>query len=104
MPLTDSGLWVPRHLPSKKRFWAGFNLPVIVSCLSLLIAAASLWLTRSNNQAAQRAYVFHEVQLLNPDDLKTSVRNNADPVRVSYRFIVKNLGNTPASDIRYDIK
>jgi hypothetical protein len=103
MPLTESGLWVPYNVPNKKtRWWKGFTLPVIVSILSLLVAAGSMWITRYNTQVAQRAYLGYAFLLDDDNKPFTQLDPTYPDVDIMWTMKVQNLGNTPARRVKLD--
>jgi hypothetical protein len=106
MPFTESGLWVPhesRRRTKKVRWWRGFTLPVVVSTLSVIIAAGSLWVTRYNTQVSQRAYLSYDFQLDDIDGLVKKVNSKLDDVLLKWSVRVQNLGNTPARGVKLAI-
>jgi len=87
MPTTDSGLWVPHQPPRKKRLWDGFTLPVIVSIISVLIAAWALRTTTQAFESGRRAWLKADYRF---PEYFTALTAAAVQVQI------KNVGNSAA--------
>src|SRR5580704_12275450 len=126
MPITDSGLWVPRDYRPKPSFirrvaaLLGKNASFIASLAAISISVSALAFTIFSAVAAQRAYLSYAVSI-DDSDLKRALDTIGACVvePVSDKFVARkdlhvthwnhlvlrlalkatNLGNTPAANV-----
>jgi hypothetical protein len=105
---TDAGLWIPAgsevHLMPTWKSWLTSHIPIVISFLSLLISATSLWVAFTSTRTSQRAYLSHTLEVTNGTDLAGLDQSTQGYIHLEYRLNIKNLGNTPARRISFAIE
>ena len=77
--------------------WAAVSISTISALISTLTYCNSKYAAR----LSQRAYLSHDAELYNRQELVKSVASDAPVIRVFFGFKVTNFGNTPAKGLLY---
>ncbi len=90
--------------PPKGGRWKGVltYLPILLSTASIVLSGITYNSSVRNNKISQRAYIYHEAELMDAPDLVNAVKTKAKAYPMDIKFTTKNLGNTPASKVYYD--
>src|SRR5258708_32842123 len=77
--------------------------PLLLSTVSLIVSALAYNVSVRGMKISQRAYLYHEAELTNMDELVKAVQVKAKEYPATIKFTTKNLGNTPATKVNYDL-
>jgi hypothetical protein len=74
---------------------------ILLSAVSVVISTLAYRTSTTASRLSQRAYVSHEIELYNRQDLIANVANDSDELTLFFGFKVTNFGNTPAKNLHY---
>ena len=100
MPLTETGLWIPKKTRKQEaKNW--LHTASLTTVLSILISSTALYVSFRSFNMSSRAMVIGQRAYLSIADGQIEVIRSPDQYgrqahSVSYRFTLQNLGNTPA--------